>query len=241
MRARGVDALFAARRRWAWIRRLLGLAAAVVLLAVVYVAVGLIPVNRGFVPTPGGVEVSLISSAVHADVIVPIAPRNSEVSTTDWRAWLGDDVFAAGWPAGATHLAIGWGDRGFFLNTPEWTDLRPGTAAKALLWPSATCMHVTLTRPDLYDPATIRSVTLSSEQHARLVRFLRNSFVVDQGGHPTRMQSAAYGDYDAFFDAAGRYHAARNCNNWVGSALRAAGVTVPWYTPIPRTAFLYLP
>lgn len=236
MRARGVDKLFAARRRWAWIRRLLGLAAAVVLLAVVYVAVGLIPVNRGFVPTPGGVEVSLVSSAVHADVILPIAQDE-----TDWRAWLGDDAFAAGWPAGATHLAIGWGDRGFFLNTPEWSDLRPGTAAKALLWPSATCMHVTLTRPDLYDPAMIRSVTLSGEQHAELVRFVRRSFALNEDGHPARIEGAAYGDYDAFFNAAGRYHAARNCNNWVGSALRAAGVTVPWYTPIPRTVFLYLP
>jgi len=77
-------------------------------LAAAYVVVGLIPVNRGFAPTPGGVEVSVVSSAVHADVIVPIVHGD-----TDWRVWLGDDVFVTGWPAGATHLAIGWGDRGF--------------------------------------------------------------------------------------------------------------------------------
>ena len=224
-----------------WIRRLLGAVAVCVALAFVYVGVGLIPVNRGFTPTPGGVTLSLVSTAVHADVIVPIVHGDPENGGTDWRAWLGEDAFDAGWPSGATHLAIGWGDRGFFLNTPEWSDLRPGTAVKALLWPSDTCMHVMLTRPDLYDPAMLRSVTVSDEQHADLVRFVRDSFVRTADQSPKKMKNASYSAYDVFYVAHGRYHAARNCNSWVGSALRAAGVAVPWYTPIPKTMFLYLP
>jgi len=74
VRARGPSSWIAARRRWAWVRRLLAVAVACVVLAVLYVVIGLIPVNRGFMPTPGGVEVALVSSAVHADVIVPIVP-----------------------------------------------------------------------------------------------------------------------------------------------------------------------
>jgi len=219
------------------VRRLLAVAVACVVLAVLYVVIGLIPVNRGFMPTPGGVEVALVSSAVHADVIVPIVHGD-----VNWRDWLGDDAFAAGWPSYATHLAVGWGDRGFFLNTPAWSDLRPGTAANALLWPSATCMHVTLTRPDFFEPAAVRTVTLSDAQHADLVRFLRESFdTTASPDRPSKIADVAYGEYDAFYDAAGRYHAARNCNNWVGAALRAAGVSAPWYTPVPKTMFLYLP
>ncbi len=218
------------------VRRLLAAAAVCVVLAGLYVVVGLVPVNRGFIPTPGGVEVALVSSAVHADVIVPIAH-----GSVDWRDWLGDDAFSVGWPKHATHLAVGWGDRGFFLNTPEWSDLRPGTAARALLWPSATCMHVTLTRIDLYEPAALRTVTLSDTQHADLVRFVRQSFNTAAHDRPSKIAGVAYGDYDAFYDAAGRYHAVRNCNNWVGAALRAAGVSAPWYTPVPKTMFFYLP
>lgn len=218
------------------VRRLLAVAAGCGVLAVVYVAVGLVPVNRGFVPTPGGVEISLTSSAVHADVIVPIVH-----GAVDWRAWLGEQVFDAGWPAGATHLAIGWGDQGFFLKTPQWSDLRPGTAAHALLWPSATCMHLTLTRPDVLDSHGLRTVTLSDAQYDELVAFIRGSFELADGHTPAKIRGAAYGAYDVFYQGAGRYHAARNCNNWAGAALRAAGVSVPWYTPIPKTMFLYLP
>lgn len=232
----GEAAVAPARRRWRWLRRLLVVSGAVVLAAVLYVAVGLIPVNAGFEPTPGGVAVSVVSSAVHADVVLPIRH-----GATDWRAWLGEGVFEAGWPEAATHVAIGWGDRGFFLNTPEWSDLRPGTAARALLWPSDTCMHVSLTRPDFYADQELRTVRLSDAQHAALVAFVRESFSVDAHGQPGRLEGEAYGSYDAFFGARGGYHAARNCNNWVGAALRSAGATAPWYTPIPGTPTWYLP
>ncbi len=236
MRARGVEAVFASRRRWMVVRRAFAVLAGGLGLVLLYVLVGLIPVNRGFVASPDGVEVSVISSAVHADVILPIVHGD-----TDWRAWLGEDAFARGWPAAATHLAIGWGDRGFFLDTPTWSDLRPGTAARALLWPSETCMHVSLTRTDWYEPGVLRSVVVSGAQHAALVRFVRDSFRKGAGDRPRGIEGAAYGGFDAFYDANRRYHAARNCNNWAGSALRAAGVRVPWYTPVPKSMLLYLP
>ncbi|MEE9404211.1 MAG: DUF2459 domain-containing protein, partial [Algisphaera sp.] len=124
--------------------------------------------------------------------------------------------------------------------TPMWSDLRPSTTAHALLWPSATCMHVALALPDDND-ATLRAVSLSDEQYEQLALFIRQSFDVQANGGTKLIPDTAYSDYDAFFEARGRYHAARNCNNWAGSALRAAGVTVPWYTPLPQTMFLYLP
>ena len=39
-------------------------------------------------------------------------------------------------------IAFGWGDRGFMLNTPTWSDLRPGTAIVALSGAGSGAMHV---------------------------------------------------------------------------------------------------
>ncbi|HOB24230.1 MAG TPA: DUF2459 domain-containing protein, partial [Kaistella sp.] len=32
------------------------------------------------------------------------------------------------------YLAIGWGDKGFYLDTPTWADLKFSTAFKAAFW-----------------------------------------------------------------------------------------------------------
>jgi hypothetical protein len=31
------------------------------------------------------------------------------------------------------------------------------------------------------------------------------------------------------------------CNCWVGEAMRSAGIRTAWFTPLPKTVFLYLP
>ena len=76
------------------------------------VLVGLCPVNNDFEPTPDGIEIFLISTSVHADVVLPI---NNE--TINWRERFSADCFL-GDTRRATHVAIGWGDRRFFLESP---------------------------------------------------------------------------------------------------------------------------
>ena len=42
----------------------------------------------------------------------------------------------------ARYVAFGWGDRGFYLETPTWDDLKYSTVLKALFWHSPAVMHV---------------------------------------------------------------------------------------------------
>ena len=97
------------RRRW---QRVLKTVARGVFVAVVlYLAVillGLIPVNNDFEPTPEGIEVFFISSAIHADVVLPV-----ETDTIDWRAHFPADCFSDD-TAGATPLP-----KTMFLFLPE--------------------------------------------------------------------------------------------------------------------------
>ena len=196
--------------------------------------IGLLPANNGFVPAENGIPVYLTSNAVHADIIVPISS-----SVIDWRAEFPPQHFA-GTTNHATHVAFGWGDKGFFIKTPAWSDLKVSTAANALLIPSDCCMHVVFTRADLLSPDAC-SVQISPEQYEHLVDFINETFQTDETGSRIQIAGAAYRQNDAFFMAKGHYHALNTCNSWVGRALRKTGVRVPILTPMPKSPMLYLP
>ncbi len=206
----------------------------VITLYLVIVLIGLIPVNNDFEPTPNGIEIILISSSVHADVVLPI-----NTDTINWREQFPADFFS-GDTSDATHIAIGWGDKDFFVETPTLADLRVSTTAKALFLPSDSCMHVYLTKTEtLHDGS--RSVTISVTQYERLVEYINTSFRQKTDGSRIRIDNAAHSTNDAFFEAHGTYHCFNTCNCWFGRAMQSAGIRTGWFTPLPKTAFLYLP
>jgi len=223
------------RRRFRkWIKRLFKAIAFVVVSYVLIVIVGLIPVNNDFQPEVDGVQIYVTSNAVHADVIVPVSNL-----VIDWRQEFATDSFSASALA-ATHVAFGWGDKGFFIETPTWNDLKVSTAANALLIPSDSCMHVVFADASAYGQDK-RSVWISKEQYQKLVNFILASFEISDSGQRIEIPDSAYGSRDAFFESHGRYHALNTCNSWAGRALRAADVRVPWLTPMPKSPMLYLP
>ena len=221
------------RRIRRWIRRLTKTLLALILLYAGFVIIGLIPINNDFQPAEDGITVFVSSNPVHADVILPLT-----TDVIDWRKDFPPSCFR-GDTSAATHVAIGWGERGFFLKTPTWADLKLSTAANALLWPSDTCIHVTM-KSNVRTNSNVRSVSLTSEQYGQLVTFIRSS-LAEKEGLIRQIPSAAYNQNDAFFEAVGSYHCCNTCNSWVGNALDAADVRVGLATPLPKTVFLYLP
>ena len=223
-----------ARRCFVIIRRLLRALAILLVAYAGIVLLGLIPVNNDFQPTPDGVEVFLVSNPVHADVVLPM-----ESELIDWREQFPADCFQ-GDTSKATHVAIGWGDQGFFLETPTWADLRISTAAKALFWPTHTCLHVTFTTPERLGEDA-KSVKISQEQYRKLVEYVNSCFRHNEQETRVQIKGVAYGPHDAFFEAHGIYHALNTCNCWIGRVMRSAGMRAGWLTPMPKTVFLYLP
>ena len=73
----------------------------------------------------------LSTNGVHADVIIPVRDLSPELQT--------DLEF----DSSHNYIAFGWGDRNFYLNTPEWSDLTVNTALNAAFLKSETLMHVT--------------------------------------------------------------------------------------------------
>lgn len=214
------------------LRRTTKWAGVLTLIYAAIVLVGLIPVNNDFRPADDGVTVYVVSNAVHTDIVVP---RRAPLA--NWDEELGP-LTIVGDVSEDTYVAFGWGDRGFYLETPTWKDLKLSTAINALFLPSRTCVHVTYVRPEYLGDA--RQVTISREQYGRLVKYLRESLERDSEGRVRQIPGYAYATNDAFLEARGAYHLFNTCNTWAGGALRAAGVRTPWYSPLPGTPTLYL-
>lgn len=227
------------KRSWSrcvlrWSKRLV---VAVLLIVVLYfgiVLIGLVPVNNDFAPAADGITVHVASNAVHADIVLPI-----ESDVIDWREHFPAHCFR-GDTSHATHVAIGWGDRRFYVETPTWADLRLSTALNALFIPSDTCLHVSLFNAD-YLTGDARSVDITREQYQRLTEFIMATFRSAPDGRFVQIRGESYGANDAFFEANGSYNCVNTCNAWAGRGLKSAGVRTPWLTPLPKTVFLYLP
>ncbi|WP_380785577.1 TIGR02117 family protein [Sphingomonas sp. R86521] len=184
---------------------------------------GAIPTNRGWHPADQGVRIFVESNGVHTGFVMP-----KVAAGVDWRRLAPAGDLADPRYGRLDHVAIGWGEKAFFLETKTWADVRPGTILGAAIGSSHTLMHVEHVPMPAVGP-DVRAVVLSEAEYRRLAAFVAGSFRLGGARYP------GYAGYDVFYDARGRYDAARTCNAWTGDALRQAGVRVGAWTPFPAT------
>lgn len=198
----------------------------VIALYTLLVVVGTLPVNRAWQNASEGVEVFVYSDFVHSELLVP---RVTEV--VDWGSWFKPNDFEA-CTGREEYVGIGWGDREFFFETPTWEDAKVSVVAGAMLWPSATVMHITVEDKPQEDEYN-RRVVLTTEQYESLVAHIQASFLLGEDGMPILIPGYNYSQHDTFYEARGTYSLLYTCNNWTGDALKDAGVRTGWWTPYP--------
>ena len=132
------------------------------------------------------------------------------------------------WAADYRFLAFGWGDKGFYLDTPTWAELSPTVAVRAMLLPSPTAMHVTG-----YRTADERwaAVPVDDRQVGILLDHIRATFDADAAGNFRIIPGESYGADDHFYEAHGNYSAIVTCNVWVNRALKKAGIRTGLWAP----------
>lgn len=220
-----------------WLRGA-GLAgAALFLMLTVYViaalVLGVLPRNSGFVESHDGVPVYVRTNGVHAELILPT--RHGAI---DWSAEFPVRQMRA-LPAPTDWVAFGWGDRGFMVNTPTWSDLHPTTAIVALSGLGEGAMHVEYVEtPTAYKAKRVR---LSAAEYERLVAYIRASFVRDPDGQARQIDAPGYFDSDAFYEAVPTYAFWYTCNEWTRRALVAAGVRTAFWAPFDTAVMYHLP
>jgi uncharacterized protein (TIGR02117 family) len=189
-----------------------------------------IPRNPDWKETTGGVEIMVETNGVHTAIVMPLTTRHK-----DWR-----ENFPAGEVAASarpyTHVAVSWGEREVFLNTPTWGDLSPLTALRIVGIGGDGLLHVAhYVRPAPSD--TLRPLRISIEDYRRLVAQIEAALPPLAG----REVYPGYGDWDAFYDAPGRYTWRKTCNQWTSDMLAAAGIRTGWWTPFAGGVMKWVP
>lgn len=212
--------------RWA-LRGVLGLAALILLYGAAVALGSAIPANIGWQEARQGVRIWVIDNGIHTDIVLP----RSAIGI-GWDDLLHPQDIADPARAANSHIAFGWGDRDFYLNTPRWADVSVARVSRAMAGAGETVMHVAHI-PEPQPGPHARALMLRPEEYRRLAAMIRSSF---GAGAAVR----GYGRGDAFYVARGRYSLVHTCNGWTGAALRKAGVRLGVWTPFPFGVMLWL-
>jgi len=188
------------------------------------------PVNTAYAATSVDTPrrtVLILSNAIHTDIALPATP--DVVERFSFLAANGLD------PAqpGVAYIIAGWGGRSFYIETPTWSELKPGPVFKALTV-DRSVMHVSVAGPIDRDHASVTAVELDEASFQRMLQAILAGFSSDDGGKPVVIAGANYGMYDLFFEAEGWFNAIVGCNVWTAATLRQGGLKTGWWTPLPR-------
>jgi hypothetical protein len=195
-------------------RFLLGSIAFVIVYIVAVLLLSRIPVNSDRTHDAAEIPVYIMTNGVHTDIVVPV--KNAIV---DWTREIRfghtrsqDSI--------ANYIAFGWGDKGFYLDTPEWSDLKASTAFKAISGLGSSAMHTTFYRK-LTEGNDCRKLLLSKAEYKQLTAYIVGSFKRNSDGKLQWITGHSYGKNDAFYEAKGAYNLFYTCNTWANNALKA--------------------
>lgn len=177
------------------------------------------------------VTIYLYSNGVHTDLVLPVLDREID--------WSREIKFAdtRGKDSAMQYIALGWGDKGFYMDTPTWAQLKVSTAVKAGLGLGGTAIHATYYK-QMTEGADCKKLMLSRNQYQRLVRYIQASFKLGVTGHYINIKTKAnYGRDDAFYEARGRYTIFYTCNTWTNEALKACGQRSCFWTVFEKGLF----
>jgi uncharacterized protein (TIGR02117 family) len=222
------------RRFLKWpLRFVLGFVSLLLLYFVSAIVLGLIPTNADWKQVENGRRVYVITNGVHTSFILPTGDGGENL--------LAFAPFEKATRANTPYIEFGWGDRGFYLETPQWSDLTVGTALNAVFLPSSTVVHVDYWEWEPPVKEHIRRITLDDEEYGRLLDYIRKSFALDAQKKVQRIPDAGYHERDAFFQGQGSYSLLYTCNDWTNAGLKHAGVKTALWSPFDKAILYHLP
>lgn len=179
----------------------------------------------------GEIYIYVQSNGIHTDVCLP-----AHSGVVNWNEFIPTDPY--GETGDGSFIAIGWGDKGFFLDTPTWAELKVSTALNAAFLPSETAMHVMYCEEPNPDEVKVK-VYLSKKQYKALVNYVKESF--RQSNHKVELiANRGYTESDNFYEANNTYHLFRTCNRWTNGALKAANVRTGLFALFPHGILSHL-
>ena len=182
-----------------------------------------VSVNEDVAENHGEIPIYILTNGVHTDIVLPIK--------NDYHDWSTQLKFEHTKSKDSTYqyAALGWGDKGFYMETPTWADLKASTALKAASGLSTTAMHVTFYK-DLKESKSCKKLQISSDNYKKLILFINESFQTKSGEFLKIETDAVYGKHDVFYEANGSYSLFYTCNSRANQALKAANQKAALWT-----------
>lgn len=213
---------------WVMGKLLLGLLVFIVLYVLIEVVFSRIAVAEETVDAQvRDIDLYIYSNGVHTDIVLPIRSDvidwSLQISPMDTQAQRQDMEF----------ISFGWGDKGFYLETPEWRDLKPSVAFKAAFYLGSSAMHTTFYKQMIPGDRCVK-VKITSVQYRDLIAYIQNSFQRDPAGDILLIDAVTYGKDDSFYEAKRTYGLFYTCNTWANNALKAAGLRACLWTASDR-------
>ena len=205
------------------LKTILGILTFTILYVVAVLILSKIPVNTSTESPTKGIEIYLLSNGVHTDIVVPV-----KSSLIDWSEKVQFHHTKAN-DTTAKYLAFGWGDKGFYLNTPTWADLKFSTAFNAASGLSTSAMHCTFYK-QMKEGERCKKIIITESQYQQLISFIHDSFQLEHNKIMKIETDAVYGNHDIFYEAKGSYNLFYTCNTWTNSALKAANQKASLWT-----------
>lgn len=179
---------------------------------------------------PEEITIYILTNGVHTDIVCPIQSEiinwNEIVPFENTLSQRNDSEF----------VAFGWGDKGFYLDTPTWADLKFSTAFKAAFWLGDSAMHVTFYN-NLKEAEDCKKIVISKENYKLLVDYIKNSFDYQNNKTILIPTDMVYGKNDAFYDAKRSYNLFFTCNTWANNALKQANQKAAFWTATDKGIF----
>jgi uncharacterized protein (TIGR02117 family) len=182
-----------------------------------------ISVNDGLVKSHKEIPIYILTNGVHTDVVLPLKSEHY-----DWTNQLKTEHTKAK-DTTMNYVALGWGDKGFYLETPTWADLKASTALKAASGLSSSAMHLTFYK-EMKESKSCKKLQISSDNYKKLILFINESFQTKSGEFLKIETEAVYGKHDVFYEANGSYSLFYTCNSWANQALKAANQKAALWT-----------
>ena len=210
----------------------------VALYALIVVTLSRIPLNANFESLPtdqAGIDIYVRTNGVHTDIVLP-----AKTTIRDWSNMIPPaDLHNA--DGRLPYISFGWGDKGFYLDTPTWAELKASTAFVAATGLGSTAMHIeAIEQPNTN--TTIRHLRISEAAFQSIVADIDRSFKLDAHNHVEHINTTAnYNDHDAFYEATGRYSIFTTCNEWTRKTLAHAGVKTAIFSPLQDGVMRFLP
>ena len=178
--------------------------------------------------------VYLMKSGIHIDFLLPIC--------NEIKDWQEEFPISNTLSKDSTYkkIAIGWGSKDFYMNTPTWDDLTLKIFLISNFGLGSSAIHVKYYTDTLPKDSKIASLKLSANQYKKLVKYIENSLKrsgTTKSSFILPKNPKVLSNNDAYYDAGQTYSLLFTCNSWINNGLKTSGQKACLWTPYSQGIF----